>query len=190
MVLFSVSCRVDTVDPAVSDGSSDDTGPSSTTVVHESTVSDSGVTTHVDPATDEDTNTTFDPSTSTSTSTTGVIESSDTSTDESTGSGTSGGDDEPYTSCPCQDGHETCVPFSSEGTVFANSCYLLGCEEDDDCPLTTTGTATPVCVTTLFRNGACALDCDDGATCPDGMMCYEVMLGGGLSMFRCAWPVE
>ena len=96
---------------------------------------------------------------------------------------------DPYGACPCADGSETCIPFSSEGSVVADSCFLLGCEQDDDCPPPESGTANPVCIVTLFPSGACALDCEGDKTCPNGMACYEVGLGGGVSMYRCAWPV-
>lgn len=57
----------------------------------------------------------------------------------------------------------------------ANVCMIQGCEDACDCfAPPATGTAEVVCADILADGGfACALACDDGQTCPDGMECLS-----------------
>ena len=80
--------------------------------------------------------------------------------------------DDPYRACT--------------GDPMANDCPLAGsvcnppnfvcspmCDEPDlPCPMPSTGSVVAAC---WF--GACALPCDGGATCPDGMMCNGTLPG-------------
>jgi hypothetical protein len=197
ILLCCVSCGFDDTDTTVGNDSSDESTVASVTGgATQPTSGDGGVTSSGEPSTGGDVSTTNAPEEADETTTgsadvlTTTEDASDTGHDDGVGSQTTGDEVVPYGSCPCADGHETCITFSSEGVAVANACYLLGCTVDEDCPAGMTGTATPVCVTTLFRQGACALDCNAGEICPDEMLCYEVVLGGGVSMFRCAWPAE
>jgi len=76
-------------------------------------------------------------------------------------------------------GMVSCLSSSSEPD--ANTCFIRGCKDVCDCfAPPATGTAPVVC-DTIVAGGefGCALDCSDGQTCPDGMMCYDNL---------CFWP--
>ena len=54
-------------------------------------------------------------------------------------------------------------------------CTGVGCNNNNECPASPGGTATPVCESTLFNNQAgCLLDCSGNKTCPGGMQCFNV----------------
>lgn len=77
-------------------------------------------------------------------------------------------------------GMVSCLSSSSEPD--ANTCFIRGCKDVCDCfAPPATGTAPVVC-DTIVDGGefGCALDCSDGQTCPDGMMCYDNL---------CFWPL-
>lgn len=170
--------------------SNEDVGSTTTSTTTGVATSDADVTTGDGTGTGTETDvTTLETGESTFEPTGGESESTGVDTEDGTVTGdTTGRVTEPYGACPCVDGQETCIPFSDAGEAVADSCFLIGCENDRDCPEAEGGTAMPVCTTTLFPDGACSLDCDEDKVCPDGMACYEVALGGGISMFRCAWP--
>jgi hypothetical protein len=71
--------------------------------------------------------------------------------------------------------------LSSSKDPDANVCFISGCEDECDCfDAPATGNATVVCAEILKGGGtACALDCSNDETCPDGMVCSS-----GL----CFWP--
>lgn len=143
--------------------------------------------------------TTDDDATTTSTATTSTATTSATTDDatsdattntsregDSTGAETTGPGFEPYGMCPCIDGQESCVDFEVNDVTISNVCYWLVCSDQGDCPQPSTGTATPICASG-FPNGGCGLDCSGGASCPSGMMCYEIWTGTSI-VDRCAWP--
>lgn len=60
-----------------------------------------------------------------------------------------------------------------------NFCLcLVGCRHDGDCESPETGDAQAVCL-----DGSCMIRCEEGETCPDGMMCSESDEFGSL----CGW---
>ena len=63
----------------------------------------------------------------------------------------------------------------------ANVCFISDCVDPCDCfAPPSTGTAQVVCSKILQGGGnGCALDCSNGATCPDGMVCQDNL---------CFWP--
>lgn len=74
-----------------------------------------------------------------------------------------------YRACSlgCQGG--VCLDEPAPGPVeYDLSVCTSACAEDCDCPLPANGTADPVCT----RDG-CVLDCSEGRSCPDGMLCEE-----------------
>lgn len=79
----------------------------------------------------------------------------------------------------------------SDGESFG-ACASLGCEDASDCgDAPDTGTAMPGC--TEFPDGSvsfCSLTCDDGETCPDGMVCIALAIGGEAAGSHCFWPPE
>ncbi|WAS93176.1 hypothetical protein [Nannocystis punicea] len=79
-----------------------------------------------------------------------------------------------------ENGFITCL--NAAGMTGASTCSLVGCELDCHCfTAPATGTATSVCRPNATDKGdsACVLDCSDGATCPDGMVCDND---------TCFWP--
>ncbi len=73
----------------------------------------------------------------------------------------------------CEDSAASCVSDDPSNPTFGVG-FLSNCFEDCDCwAAPETGTATPVCSNDILSSGAaaCALDCSDGKTCPDGMEC-------------------
>ncbi len=77
----------------------------------------------------------------------------------------------------------------SDGATFG-ACASIGCNDASDCgDAPATGTAMPGC--TDFPDGSvsfCSLTCDDGETCPDGMFCLPLALGGEGIGSHCLWP--
>lgn len=71
---------------------------------------------------------------------------------------------------------ETCVQ-ANDTPPITGACAMLRCETVDDCPQPPAGdyTATVTCDEQLENSegGECFLDCSDGQTCPDGMICLE-----------------
>lgn len=68
-------------------------------------------------------------------------------------------------------GSLTCVDFDS-GQSF---CSETGCNSDPSiCPEGASGDASPLCLSLGNGQWACALDCQGGQICPDGMSCEEV----------------
>ena len=65
--------------------------------------------------------------------------------------------------------------LTSSKVEGANVCMISGCEDACDCfAPPATGTAEVVCADILEGGGmACALACDGGQTCPDGMECLS-----------------
>jgi len=70
-------------------------------------------------------------------------------------------------------GMVSCLTSSKVET--ANVCMIAGCEDVCDCfAPPATGDAEVVCADILADGGtACALACDQGQTCPDGMECLS-----------------
>jgi hypothetical protein len=102
-----------------------------------------------------------------------------------TGGGTTGGADDAYPACDpkakpeCPDPYTGCYEFSPKGFSV---CIVDGCEDPDDCPQPSSGTAPVVCGGQQMD--LCLLDCSDDQMCPDGMECQEVAQG----IARCMWP--
>jgi hypothetical protein len=109
-----------------------------------------------------------------------------TTTTEVTGSSDGGSSGEPppesYPGCmadeDCSDPYTLCWPPMEFGTP--NFC-TVECMDAGECPVPTSGTATPACEGPPGMN-ICALDCSEGE-CPDGMSCVDVF-GNGMFM-RC-----
>ncbi|PCC70140.1 hypothetical protein SAMN02745121_03539 [Nannocystis exedens] len=79
-----------------------------------------------------------------------------------------------------ENGFITCL--SAAGLMGASTCSLVNCELDCHCfAAPATGTAASVCRPNATDKGdsACVLDCSNGATCPDGMVCDND---------TCFWP--
>ena len=79
-----------------------------------------------------------------------------------------------------ENGFITCL--NAAGMTGASTCSLINCELDCHCfDAPATGTATSICKPNATDKGdsACVLDCSDGATCPDGMVCDND---------TCFWP--
>lgn len=79
-----------------------------------------------------------------------------------------------------ENGYITCL--NSAGIMGASTCSLVNCEMDCHCfNQPATGTAKSVCrpMATDKGDSACILDCSEGATCPDGMVCDND---------TCFWP--
>jgi hypothetical protein len=57
------------------------------------------------------------------------------------------------------------------------------CDDDADCPLPGSGSIAPACVF-----DTCILPCDDGGSCPDGMVCFDG--NGSMGPGRCEWMYE
>jgi hypothetical protein len=71
-----------------------------------------------------------------------------------------------------ENGYISCV--NDNNMDGASTCTLLNCMMDCHCfNQPATGTAKSVCKPMFTDKGdnACALDCSNGATCPDGMVC-------------------
>jgi len=77
-------------------------------------------------------------------------------------------------------GEITCTSPSSGG---GNVCSIEQCEDECDCfAPPATGTATVICAPVLADNvRGCVLDCGNGQTCPDEMVCISGY---------CYWPKE
>lgn len=79
-----------------------------------------------------------------------------------------------------ENGFITCL--NAAGLMGASTCSLVNCELDCHCfNAPATGTAKSVCRPNATDKGdsACVLDCSNGATCPDGMVCDNN---------TCFWP--
>jgi hypothetical protein len=78
---------------------------------------------------------------------------------------------------PCNGEPAACPIASRFGGISGEGCLCTYyCKVDKDCPIPSTGTATPVCQPYGdFRindhTADCRLPCDAGALCPDGMFC-------------------
>lgn len=113
-----------------------------------------------------------------------------TTTGETTSSTTTGASSsstgepvaEDYPACTaddeCSDPYTLCWP--PENVATPNFC-TLECEDADDCPIPSTGTATPVCEGPPGTD-VCVLNCAD-AECPDGMTCVDIFNNG--AFLRC-----
>ena len=141
---------------------------------------------------------TNDPTNMTGTSSTGTADTTmsstsmettastmETTTEPTEGTESTGGEPVDYPPCTemdpqCPPPYEVCYEFSGPN----HSVCTQPCMQDDECPVPTTGDATPVCA---GQDGdQCLLNCANGATCPDGMECLDI---GEMGMFfRCAWP--
>jgi hypothetical protein len=74
-----------------------------------------------------------------------------------------------------QEKHSACMPF---------------CDNSDKCPAPKNGTALPFC-DTLRNPGTCLLDCRDGKTCPNGMVCLVESYDAQTTILDvCLWPVK
>jgi hypothetical protein len=92
----------------------------------------------------------------------------------------------PYSHCEedastCAPGVYLCMHSSHDGLDF--SVCTPFCDDDDQCPVPATGTATPQC-DTAGEPSLCTLDCSQGQQCPDDMVCD--LEGSGM----CMWPIE
>lgn len=79
-----------------------------------------------------------------------------------------------------ENGFITCL--SAGGMPGASTCSLVNCDLDCHCfNPPETGTAKSICklMATAMGDNACVLDCSNGATCPDGMVCDNDV---------CFWP--
>ncbi len=80
------------------------------------------------------------------------------------------------------------ICFSDE--VSFGACASVGCMDATDCgDAPETGDAMPAC--TEFPDGSvsiCTLACGDGETCPDGMVCLSLSVGGEGIGDHCMWP--
>jgi hypothetical protein len=74
----------------------------------------------------------------------------------------------------CAGPRPLCV-FSPEAHEDRWSVCSQRCEEDSDCHTAPPGGTAPVRCKPIIKYpppaGACVLDCEDGQTCPDGMVC-------------------
>ncbi|MEZ4447998.1 MAG: hypothetical protein R3B09_00880 [Nannocystaceae bacterium] len=183
--------------------SGDDGSTSDTTVT--ATAGTSTGTTAMSTSTDATTTTGVETTEGTATTTTTTDATTDmttSTTDESTSSSTTGPVCDPpvvgqYNDCTDEMGkvdNKLCkyigtgqsVGFlsclNSAGVMGASTCTIIQCVDDCDCfNVPPTGTATSVCkpMATDKGDAACLLDCSDGATCPDGMVCDND---------TCFWP--
>lgn len=80
------------------------------------------------------------------------------------------------TDCP---GLEGCLTLVDEAAVVIDGFCTNFCLLDDECAGPTGGSAVAVCKFGL-QNSYCALDCEGGLTCPDGMACAPVEPAGEL----------
>lgn len=85
----------------------------------------------------------------------------------------------PYPACdpdgaPCPRGYTDCIVESDPPVSWCSHW----CVHQDDCEPPLTGDAPAIC-----RGHDCMLDCTDGQTCPDGMVCAMVFDDA-----RCGWP--
>ncbi|MCR9166496.1 MAG: choice-of-anchor J domain-containing protein [Nannocystaceae bacterium] len=82
------------------------------------------------------------------------------------------------------------ICLSDDATFGA--CATTGCTDASDCSMAPeTGDAAPGC--TEFPDGStafCSLTCDDGETCPDGMICLPLNIDGDPIGSHCLWPPE
>jgi len=176
------------------DESDDDTGESSGT----DSGSNTGMTSNSTTLTTTSTASTTD-STSTSADTgPGDTSSADTTsdgteattdpdtsgTDTGTSDGSSSGEPpaDAYPACmadeDCSEPYTLCWPPKNFGTP--NFC-TLECTDAGECPVPTSGEATPVCEGPPDTN-ICVLDCTEGE-CPDGMNCVDIFGDG--EFMRC-----
>jgi hypothetical protein len=74
----------------------------------------------------------------------------------------------------CENEDATCVVDNPAASTLG-TCSLLDCVHDCDCPDPPgTGTAASRCDAILVGGQtACYLNCSGGATCPDGMQCWQ-----------------
>lgn len=78
----------------------------------------------------------------------------------------------------------------SDGETFG-TCATSGCTDAGDCgDGPGTGDAEPACTTLPDDSSICTLECTDGQTCPDGMVCLALTLGMDSIGSHCMWPVE
>ncbi len=104
----------------------------------------------------------------------------------SSGSASSGEPPGPvsYPNCPARDDcprpYDQCF---SPGQMGVQWC-THECDNDGECRAPSSGNAIPRC--TGMNGLRCALDCSDGAQCPDGMDCVGLGMDG--QAMRCAWP--
>jgi hypothetical protein len=167
-----------TADPATGTTPPDDTTgptePDDTTTTTTTTAEDT-----TDATTSSETSSGSDDSTSTSDAT-----SEGTSSESSTGV-----PGDPYLPCFADDdacaADETCVLASNPGGDQGSACGVLDCEDESDCPpLPIGGDATSLCLQVEPGTDACVISCEDGETCPDGMVCVPSPGDEDL----CVWP--
>lgn len=112
----------------------------------------------------------------------GGVEPSTSSTGEpvdptmDAGSSDDGGPD-PYPSCDLEGNcpaSGTCVGLYDQGGLTAAFCGESGCGNASDCAPPSSGNAPPACVPLEGGGSACALSCENGETCPNGMACIEI----------------
>lgn len=193
--LALVACSGD--DGSSTESTSQSASATATTTTTTTAATTDPSTTDVGSTTGPTTDTTTDATTGDATTTT----TSDTTTDESTSSTTGVACDPPvvggYNDCTDDQGkvdNKLCkyigtgqsVGFlsclNSGGVMGASTCTIIQCVDDCDCfNPPATGTAKSVCkpMATDKGDAACLLDCSDGATCPDGMVCDND---------NCFWP--
>lgn len=85
-----------------------------------------------------------------------------------------------YGNSACENEDATCL-LNNLAAPTLGTCALLDCVNDCDCPEAPgTGTAQSRCDSIVSGGqNACYLDCSGGATCPDGMQCWN----GNICMF-------
>jgi hypothetical protein len=113
-------------------------------------------------------------------STTGPAPSSSSSSSEAEGTtscdrlAVTWGDCLNYGVGECENDEATCIVDDPMASTLG-TCALLDCVNDCDCPdAPPTGTAESACDSILVGGQtACYLDCSGGATCPDGMECWQ-----------------
>jgi len=84
---------------------------------------------------------------------------------------------EVYSSCAgaahCGATDNTCASQTGRNPVSSWAFCTKSCIDDSDCEGVGDCTATAVCVAPGGGTGVCALDCDQGQQCPEGMMCLS-----------------
>jgi hypothetical protein len=68
---------------------------------------------------------------------------------------------------------QVCLSYVDENDQFADGHCSQGCNDAIDCPESPGGTAEPACIETGGGGFYCALDCENGKTCPLGMECID-----------------
>ena len=115
----------------------------------------------------------------TSTGDTGPADSSGGSEDS-----TGGNADNPYPACMLNADPECPKPAVCSAPMGGDYTWCgIECDNAEMCPVPGEGTAIPFCG---GPNDLCMLDCSGDATCPTGMDCIGLGMGG--QAMRCAWP--